>query len=112
MVERDGARWVSQLQLVRGDVDSRRLDALIAALAGLVGKVLLPDFRRLKARGSLAGTPQLDGGTGNALSLSGFTPDAVGVLKAGDLIQTSPGRSHILKNPVPRFAARSLHEAL
>jgi len=94
--ERDGARWVTQLQLVRGDRDSRRIDALLAALQGPVGYVLMPDFRRLKARGSLAGSPQLDSGTGNILSLSGFTPSATGVLLAGDLIQTSEGRAHMV----------------
>lgn len=98
--ERDGARWMTQMQLVRGDVDSRRMDAIIAALRGPVGHVLVPDFRRLKARGSLAGTPQLDSGTGNTLSLSGFTPNALGVLLAGDLIQTSEGRTHMVVQDV------------
>jgi hypothetical protein len=94
--ERDGARWLTQMQLIRGDVDSRRMDAIVAALRGPVGHVLVPDFRRLKARGSLAGSPQLDSGTGNTLSLSGFTPEAQGVLLAGDLIQTSAGRTHMV----------------
>lgn len=94
--ERDGARWVTQLQLVRGDRDSRRIDALLAALEGPVGYVLMPDFRRLQAKGSHAGTPQLDSGTGNTLSLSGFTPSATGVLLAGDLIQASEGRTHMV----------------
>ncbi|MCK6417914.1 MAG: hypothetical protein L6Q57_03120 [Alphaproteobacteria bacterium] len=94
--ERDGARWITQLQLIRGDRDSRRIDALLAALQGPVGYVLMPDFRRLKAKGSLAGSPQLDSGTGNVLSLSGFTPSALGVLLAGDLIQTSEGRTHMV----------------
>lgn len=94
--ERDGARWIAQIQLIRGDADSRRLDAIIAALRGPVGYVLLPDFRRLFARGSLAGSPQLDSGTGNTLSLSGFTPSATGVLLAGDLIQASEGRAHMV----------------
>jgi len=94
--ERDGARWLAQLQLTRGDVDSRRMDAIIAALRGPVGHVMMPDFRRLKARGSLAGSPELVSGTGNTLSLSGFTPNAQGVLLAGDLIQTSTGRTHMV----------------
>ena len=50
--------------------------------------------------GSLAGTPQLDSGTGSTLSLSGFTPDALGVLMAGDLIQTSEGRAHMVVQDV------------
>lgn len=94
--ERDGAKWVTQLALTRGAIDSRRLDALLAALQGPVGRVFMPDFRRLKARGSLAGAPQLISGTGATLTLSGFTPNAIDVLKAGDLIQTSPGRAHMV----------------
>ncbi len=94
--ERDGARWVTQLSLTRGSADSRRMDALLAALAGPVGQVYMPDFRRLKAKGSLAGSPQLDSGTGQTLSLSGFTPNATGVLLSGDLIQTSEGRAHMV----------------
>ena len=94
--ERDGARWVAQLSFTRGHLDSRRMDALLAALAGPVGTVKLPDFRRLSANGSLAGAPQLVSGTGSTLTLSGFTADAVGVLLAGDLIQTSTGRTHMV----------------
>ena len=95
VLERDAARWVTKLSLVRAELDSRRLDALLAALRGSVGHVFVPDFRRPSAKGSLAGAPQLVSGTGNTITINGFTPDAVGVLKAGDLIQTSPGRSHI-----------------
>ncbi len=94
--ERDGARWVAQLNLNRGAADSRRIDALIAALHGPVGRIFMPDFRRLTAKGSLAGSPQLDSGTGTTLSLSGFTPNAQNVLLAGDLIQTSTGRAHMV----------------
>lgn len=98
--ERDGARWLTQLQVVRGDLDSRRMDAIVAALRGPVGHALVPDFRRLKARGSLAGSPQLDAGTGNTLSLSGFIPHAQNILLAGDLIQTSAGRTHMVVQDV------------
>jgi hypothetical protein len=94
--ERDGARWVASLSFTRGQADSRRMDALLAALAGPVGSVFMPDFRSLKAKGTLAGSPQLVSGTGATLSLSGFTPEATGVLLAGDLIQTSEGRAHMV----------------
>lgn len=96
VLERDAARWVTKLSLVRSELDARRLDALLAALRGSVGHVFVPDFRRLSAKGSLAGDPQLVSGTGTTLVIDGFTPDAVGVLKGGDLIQTSTGRSHIV----------------
>ncbi|MEI8397280.1 MAG: hypothetical protein WCF85_21370 [Rhodospirillaceae bacterium] len=56
----------------------------------------MPDFRRLTAAGSLAGTPVLASGSGSTLTVTGFAPNAVGVLKAGDLIQTSPGRAHLV----------------
>lgn len=98
--ERDGARWVAQMNITRGAADSRRMDALIAALHGPVGRIFMPDFRRLVAKGSLAGSPQLDSGTGTTLSLSGFTPDTPGVLLAGDLIQTSEGRAHMVVQDV------------
>lgn len=100
VLERAGARWVAQLSIVRGDADSRRMDALLAALKGPVGTVLMPDFRRLSARGSLAGAPQLASGTGNTLTINGFTPDAPGVLLQGDLIQTSTGRVHMVVQDV------------
>lgn len=98
--ERDGARWVTQLNIIRGAADSRRMDALIAALHGPVGRIYMPDFRRLSAKGSLAGSPELDSGTGTTLTLSGFTPNAEGVLLAGDLIQTSEGRVHMVVQDV------------
>lgn len=86
VLERDAARWVTKLSLVRAELDSRRLDAFLAALRGSVGHAFIPDFRRLKAKGSLAGTPQLVSGTGTTLTVDNFTPDAVGVLKGGDPI--------------------------
>lgn len=100
VLERDAARWVTKLSLVRAELDSRRLDAFLAALRGSVGHAFIPDFRRLKAKGSLAGTPQLVSGTGTTLTVDNFTPDAPAVLKGGDLIQTSPGRSHIVLQDV------------
>ena len=100
VLERDAARWVTKLSLVRSELDARRLDALLATLRGAVGHVFVPDFRRLKAKGSLAGSPQLVSGTGTSLTVDGFTPDALGILKAGDLIQTSTGRTHIVLQDV------------
>lgn len=94
--ERDGARWVAQMNITRGAVDSRRMDALLAALHGPVGRIYMPDFRRLTAKGSLTGAPQLVSGTGTTLTLDGFTPNATGVLLAGDMIQTSSGRAHMV----------------
>lgn len=100
VLERDAARWMSRIELRRPEKDARRLDALIAALRGSVGHVFVPHFARLKASGSLAGDPQLVSGTGTTLTINGFTPDATGVLIAGDYIQTSPGRVHMVLQDV------------
>ncbi len=95
-LERDGALWVAKLSLTRGIMDTRRLEAFLASLQGPAGIVLLPDFRRLNPQGSLAGSPQLVSGSGTSLVVHGFTPSAAGVLKVGDLIQTSAGRMHMV----------------
>lgn len=96
VLERDAARWISKISLTRSEPDARRLEALLASLRGAVGHVFVPDFRRPTAKGSLAGDPYLASGLGTTLTVTGFTPEAVGVLKAGDLIQTSEGRAHIV----------------
>jgi len=100
VLERDGQRWVSAIEIERGGDLARELDALLAGLRGPAGAVLLPDFRTLSARGSLAGDPHLSGGSGRTLSLSGCTPNATGVLLPGDMIQTSTGRGHIVTEQV------------
>lgn len=94
--ERDGARWVASIALSRNQTDTRRIEAFLAALKGPAGIILLPDFRRLAAKGTLAGAPHLASGTGTSLTITGFTPNAENVLVAGDLIQTSPGRMHMV----------------
>ncbi|MCB9983647.1 MAG: hypothetical protein H6861_08270 [Rhodospirillales bacterium] len=100
VLERDAARWKSRIELRRPDKDARQLDALIAALRGSVGHVFVPHFARLKASGSMAGDPQLVSGTGTTLTIEGFTPNALGVLLAGDYIQTAPGRIHMVLQDV------------
>ena len=70
--EFDGARWVAQMSFTRGATDARRMDAFLAALEGPVGNVFMPDFRRLSAKGSLAGSPQLVSGTGSTLTREGL----------------------------------------
>ncbi|MBI1207254.1 MAG: hypothetical protein GC191_08190 [Azospirillum sp.] len=94
--ERDGARWVARFTLRLTFDRCRALEAFVAGLRGPAGELLVPDFRRLAASGSLAGSPVLASGTGRTLNLTGFTPAALGVLKAGDLVQTSAGRMHMV----------------
>ncbi|MBI1208023.1 MAG: hypothetical protein GC191_12140 [Azospirillum sp.] len=94
VLERDGARWVARLTLRLAYDRTRAFEAFLAGLRGPAGELLVPDFRRLEASGSVAGAPVLAAGTGRTLSVTGFASGATGVLKAGDLIQTSPGRMH------------------
>ena len=105
VLERDGARWVTSMSLTLYSAKARAFEAFLASLRGPAGEVLVPDFRRLAALGSLAGSPRLVSGTGRTLTLSGFTTNAQKVLAAGDLIQTSPGRSHMVVDDVTADAA-------
>ena len=105
VLERDGARWVTSMSLTLYSAKARAFEAFLASLRGPAGEVLVPDFRRLAALGSLAGNPRLVSGTGRTLTLSGFTTNAQKVLAAGDLIQTSPGRSHMVVDDVTADAA-------
>ncbi len=100
VLERDGARWVTSLTLHLYGANARAFEAFLASLRGPSGEVLVPDFRRLAALGSLAGSPRLVSGTGRTLVLAGFTPNAARVLAAGDLIQTSLGRAHMVVEDV------------
>jgi hypothetical protein len=100
VLERDGALWVSRLAIRAGEPrKARAIDGFLGGLRGVVG-VLMPDFRRRRALGSLAGAPRLVAGAGRTLQIDGFTPGAAGVLAAGDLIQTSFGRVHMVTDPV------------
>ena len=105
VLERDGARWVTSMSLTLYSANARAFEAFLASLRGPAGEVLVPDFRRLAALGSLAGSPRLVSGTGRTLSLSGFTANAQRVLAAGDLIQTSPGRSHMVVDDIAADAS-------
>ena len=81
VLERDGARWVTSLTLHLYSANARAFEAFLASLRGPAGEVLVPDFRRLAALGSLAGSPRLVSGTGCTLTLSGFTANAQRVLE-------------------------------
>ncbi|MEI6986413.1 MAG: hypothetical protein WCK65_09800 [Rhodospirillaceae bacterium] len=95
VLERDGARWLCRMSLRFSADRARSFDAFVASLRGVV-EVMVPDYRRLAAAGSLAGTPVLASGSGTTLTVTGFAANAAHVLKAGDLIQTSPGRAHLV----------------
>ena len=102
LIEWQGSRWQAELVLRRAGPAALLIQALVDRIAAS-GLALVPDFRRLSARGSLAGTPQVTGGSGGSLSVTGFTPGAT-VLLPGDLVQASPGRAHMVTAPVVAVA--------
>lgn len=91
VLERDGQRWVSRITVERGGDLAREIDALLASIRGPAGTVLMPDFRTLIPRGS-PGAPTLLSGSGRTLLITGLT----GTIYPGDMVQTSPGRGHIV----------------
>ncbi len=91
VLERAGQRWVCRMEIERGDPVASEIDALLASIRGPAGTVLVPDFRRLWARGD-PGSAQLTGGAGRSLTVTGLA----GQLLPGDLVQTSTGRMHIV----------------
>ena len=94
-IEWQGTRWRAELSLHRAGPVTRVIDAFIAALNGPAGTVLLPDFRRLAARSDL-GTPLVTASTATTLTVA----DLDGPVLPGTLVQTSPGRGHMVTAPV------------
>lgn len=64
-------------------------NTFLLKLNGSFGTFLLGDPNGTTPRGSVAGTPLVNGAaqTGNILNVDGFTPDQTNVLRAGDYIQ-------------------------
>ena len=102
-VEWQGTRWHSEIALRRAGPVTRAIDAFIASLNGPVGTVLLPDFRRLAAKGDL-GTPMLTGSTATTLAVA----DLAGPVLPGTLVQTAPGRGHMVTVRVEPGASAAL----
>ncbi|NBC34900.1 MAG: hypothetical protein GVY13_19690 [Alphaproteobacteria bacterium] len=98
-----GMRWRAELLLRRMGPAVREIDGLVAALEGLAGSVLLPDFRRLAARNPL-GSPTLSGGSGATLAVT----DLGGTLLPGDLIQIETGRAVMVTATVAAGASVSV----
>lgn len=57
VLERDAAKWVVEFTFELEGNRARVMDALIAALRGATGKILVPDFRR---RTPMPATPSMD----------------------------------------------------
>lgn len=102
-VEWQGTRWRAELSLRRAGAVTRVIDTFIAALNGPVGTVLLPDFRRLAAKGDL-GAPELTGSTSTTLTVANLA----GPILPGTLVQTAPGRGHMVTARVEPGASATL----
>ncbi|MEI8396260.1 MAG: hypothetical protein WCF85_16115 [Rhodospirillaceae bacterium] len=126
VAERPGARWRAELTIQALPEQARRLDALLAS----GGTTLLPLFGKQSGHGlgpSFTGFAEETGPTGfdddtlfddgcgfsegsvtisviggclSRLALGGCRPGSV-PLTVGDLIQTSPGRAHIITSALP-----------
>ncbi len=46
VLEREGAAWIAEFTFELEEARARNMDALIAELRGMVGEILVPDFRR------------------------------------------------------------------
>ena len=89
-----GERWVVELQyapMVRavGSI----WEAWFAQANGMEGTFLLPAYGRKTARGSVPGTPQVNGASqaGKSLLTKGWTATQTGILLPGDFIQIGTG---------------------
>lgn len=98
-----GAQWRAEITLRRAGPITRVIDALVSSINGPVGVVLLPDFRRLAAKGDL-GTPTLTGSTATTLTVA----DLAGPILPGTLVQTAPGRGHMVTARVEPGASITL----
>lgn len=98
VLERDGQRWVAKWTVPGADpARHRRIDAFVASMRGPARTVLVPFVQSEAARGSLAGAPVIaSGSSGRTIKTSGWTPNATGVLLAGDMVQGSAGRAYIV----------------
>ena len=75
-------------------------NAWLLSLKGRKGTFLMPIPGAESPRGSVPGTPLVDGAsqTGDSLDLKGFTASQTGVLKAGDYINLGTGaNTHLHK---------------
>lgn len=85
-----GMRWTARVRI--GDRTRAEVEdwlAFLLALNGAEGSFLMGDPLATAPRGSVAGTPVVDGAsqTGRTLATRGWTASATGVLLAGDYIQ-------------------------
>lgn len=88
--EHQGQAWVVEATLPTMErSNAEAWVTFLMKLNGVKGTFLLGDPLGAEPRGSVAGTPVVNGGsqTGQSLVTDGWTPGATGVLLAGDYIQ-------------------------
>lgn len=101
-LKRDGSRWVMKITLPAfSDAWTRDIEGLIAGLEGPANTVLVPMFHALNPIAPIVGSPQMRGKiNATKLYISGFPLAREKVLRRGDIIQTSPGRAHMVTEDV------------
>jgi hypothetical protein len=97
--EHPGQIWLARLwtlPLTRAEADA--WIAVLLALNGRLGTVLLGDPIARTPKGTAAGTPVVDGAgqTGQTLATTGWTPNQTGVLLRGDWLQVGTGTTQRL----------------
>lgn len=89
-LELPGALWAADINFtVMNDAEKRQLSAFLVALRGRSGRFYLTDPSNSAISGSGAGAPVVDSSVGYtpaAVGISGLTPSATGVFKAGDML--------------------------
>lgn len=100
--EHQGGIWAAEIALPPMErAAAEEWISFLLKLRGRNGTFLLVPFSAKTARGSGAGTPQVDGAgqTGLVLNTKGWTASSTGVLLAGDYLQIGTGStSRLYKN--------------
>lgn len=94
-----GQRWEIDVTLPPMQrADAEQWLAWLLSLNGMEGTFLMGDPLGSTARGTLGGSPVVNGAsqTGQSLTIDGCTPSVTGWLKAGDYIQLGSGNNSTL----------------
>lgn len=94
IAEHQGAMWMADVNLPPMErADAEYWNCFLLSLWGSSGTFLLGDNNGKTPRGSVSGIPVVRGSgqSGKTLNTQGWTPNATGVLLAGDYIQIGSG---------------------
>lgn len=97
--EMGGDLWVAQFAPAIGNrQDAAAWQGFLGSLRGMVGTFLLGDPNAVAPRGSVTGSPLVNGAgqTGRALAVDALGANKTGVFLAGDFIQLGSGASSFL----------------